>query len=54
MVITLAEADADFLSYVAGVKAAIVPADNADPDADPIGTGPYKYVSRSVQENIKL
>ncbi len=54
VVITLAEADADFLSYVAGVKAAIVPADNADPDADPIGTGPYKYVSRSVQENIKL
>lgn len=35
VVITLAEADADFLSYVAGVKAAIVPADNADPDADP-------------------
>ena len=54
VVITLAEADADFLSYVAGVKAAIVPADNTDPDADPIGTGPYKYVSRSVQENIKL
>lgn len=54
VVITLAEADPDFLSYVAGVKAAIVPADNADPDGSPIGTGPYQYVSRSVQENIKL
>lgn len=52
--ITLAEADPDFLSYVAGVKAAIVPADNDAPDGSPIGTGPYKYVSRSVQENIKL
>ncbi|MEE1251265.1 MAG: ABC transporter substrate-binding protein [Lachnospiraceae bacterium] len=54
IVITLAQADPDFLSYVAGVKAAIVPADNANSDNQPIGTGPYKYVSRSVQENIKM
>lgn len=54
VVITLAEADPDFLSYVAGVKAAIVPADNDNPDNQPIGTGPYKYVSRSVQENIVM
>jgi len=50
--ITLKERDPDFMSYVASVKAAITPAGQTDSDTNPIGTGPYKYVSRSVQENI--
>lgn len=31
---------------------AIIPAANENPDTNPIGTGPYKYVSRSPQENF--
>lgn len=54
IVITLAERDADFLSYIASVKAAILPAGQTDADTNPIGTGPYRYVSRSVQENIVM
>ena len=54
VVITLAERDADFLSYIASVKAAIMPAGQTDADTNPIGTGPYRYVSRSVQENIVM
>lgn len=50
--ITLKERDPDFMSYIASVKAAITPAGQTDSDTNPIGTGPYKYVSRSVQENI--
>ncbi len=52
--ITLSERDPDFMSYVASVKAAIMPAGQTDADTNPIGTGPYKYISRSVQENIKM
>lgn len=52
--ITLSERDPDFMSYVASVKAAIIPAGQTDVDTNPIGTGPYKYISRSVQENIKM
>ncbi len=51
VVITLKESNADFLSYL---TAQIIPASNADPDTVAIGTGPYKYVSRSPQENIIL
>ena len=47
--VTLVEGDTDFLAYF---TTAIIPKDNADPDTNPIGTGPYKYVSRSPQENI--
>jgi peptide/nickel transport system substrate-binding protein len=36
------------------IEAAIIPADNADPDANAIGTGPYKYVSRSPLTNVKM
>lgn len=49
IVVTLKEADTEFLAYM---TTAIIPASNADPDTNPIGTGPYKYVSRSPQENI--
>lgn len=52
--ITLKERDTDFMSYIASVKAAITPAGQTDSDTNPIGTGPYKYVSRSVQENIVM
>lgn len=49
VVITLKEADTEFLAYM---TTAIIPASNENPDTNPIGTGPYKYVSRSPQENF--
>jgi len=49
IVITLKEADTEFLAYM---TTAIIPASNENPDTNPIGTGPYKYVSRSPQENF--
>ena len=49
--VVLKESDTDFLP---NLTAAILPADNLDASAGPIGTGPYKYVSRSPQENIVL
>ncbi len=52
VVITLKEPDTDFLC---NMTTAILPADNIDNTAtNPIGTGPYMYVSRSPQENIVL
>lgn len=33
---------------------AVIPASNENPDTNPIGTGPYKYVSRSPQENFVI
>ena len=50
----LSEPDVDFPAYLAMVNAAIIPKDNANPDAIAIGTGPYKYESRSVLQNIIL
>ena len=50
--VVLKESDVDFPAYAASVNASIIPKDNATPDTTPIGTGPYKYVSRSPQENI--
>ena len=49
--IVLKESDTDFLP---NLTAAILPADHLDASTEPIGTGPYKYVSRSPQENIIL
>ena len=49
---TLKEPDSDFLAYVASVY--IVPDDYSDQATAPVGTGPFKYVSRSVQENLVL
>lgn len=51
IVIELKEPNPDFLQYM---TMAIIPKDNENPDTNPIGTGPYKYVSRSPQENIIL
>ncbi len=49
--VVLKDADTDFLP---NMVAAILPANNLDASVNPIGTGPYKYVSRSPQENIVL
>ena len=43
--------DTDFLAYMTN---AVIPASNENPDTNPIGTGPYKYVSRSPQENFVI
>ncbi len=51
IVITLPAANNDFLAYVSLVY--IIPKDSAEATAThPVGTGPFKFVSRSVQENI--
>lgn len=52
--IVLTQPSTDFIAGLADVNAAIVPASNTDPDKNAIGTGPYKYVSRSPQENFIL
>ena len=49
--ITLSEADAQFL---AACTSAVLPQSNADPEHNVIGTGPYKFVSRTPQESIIL
>ena len=50
VVIKLKEPNIEFLALL---TAAIIP-DGSDPTTAPIGTGPFKYVSRSPQENIIL
>lgn len=49
--IVLKEKNTDFLSYM---TLAVIPQANENPAVNPIGTGPYKYVSRSPQENIVM
>ncbi|MDO4292899.1 MAG: ABC transporter substrate-binding protein [Eubacteriales bacterium] len=49
--IVLKEGDTDFLPYL---TVAIIPESNQDPEGNPIGTGPYKFVSRTPQESIVL
>ncbi|KIR03254.1 Dipeptide-binding ABC transporter, periplasmic substrate-binding component [Lachnospiraceae bacterium TWA4] len=51
VVITLKEANTEFISFL---SEAIIPASNKNPETNPIGTGPFKYVSRSAQENVVL
>jgi peptide/nickel transport system substrate-binding protein len=41
--------DSEFLTQL---TVAIIPASNEHPETTPIGTGPYKYVSSSPQENF--
>lgn len=50
--IKLKKASVEFLSYVANVY--IAPADYEDQATAPVGTGPFKFVSRAVQENVVL
>lgn len=52
--IVLKESDTEFDAELANVTAAIIPASNTEPDTKPVGTGPYRYVSRSPQEKIEL
>jgi peptide/nickel transport system substrate-binding protein len=52
VVITLSEANPDFLSYAAMVY--IVPDDYTEQATSPVGTGPFRFVSRSVQESMVL
>lgn len=52
--IVLKTPDSDFPASLADVNASIVPASNEQPDSVAIGTGPYRYVSRSPQENFIL
>lgn len=52
VVITLSEADTNFISYAAMVH--IVPDDYTEQATAPVGTGPFKFVSRSVQESVVL
>lgn len=51
IVITLKEANTEFL---ANMTTAIIPASNEDTQGNPIGTGPYKYVSWTPQEEVIL
>lgn len=48
-IITLVEPDTEFIAYM---TTAIIPKANQNPDTNPIGTGPYMFVSRSPQENF--
>ena len=48
--VVLKAADSDFLSYM---TLAITPEDHAD-GADPVGTGPFKFISRAAQQNLVL
>ncbi|MBP5153799.1 MAG: ABC transporter substrate-binding protein [Lachnospiraceae bacterium] len=50
VVITLKQRDGDFLAYAASVY--IVPSGYDKLDTEPVGTGPFRYVSRKVQEEI--
>ena len=49
--ITLREPNSEFLSYL---TTAILPADYDQQDTAPVGTGPFKFVSRAAQDNIVL
>lgn len=47
--VTLKEADTEFLAYMTN---AVIPKDYDNQAKQPIGTGPFEYVSRSPQENL--
>ena len=49
--ITIAEPSNEFISYM---TTAILPADYDQQDTAPVGTGPFKFVSRAAQDNIVL
>ena len=49
--IKLKEPNAEFLAYM---TTAIIPKSNQDPGTNPIGTGPYKFVSHTPQESFVM
>ena len=52
LTITLSEPSNEFLAAV--MNAYIIPAGYTDQETAPVGTGPYKFVSRSVQDSLVL
>ena len=49
--ITISEPSNEFISYM---TTAIIPADYDQQDTAPVGTGPFKFVSRAAQDNLVL
>ncbi len=49
--ITISEPSNEFISYM---TTAILPADYDKQDTDPVGTGPFKFVSRTAQDSVVL
>lgn len=47
--VTIAQRDLEFISYM---MVAIIPAGYADQATAPVGTGPFRFVSRTPQENF--
>ncbi len=52
VVITISEGNIEFLASLATTNAAIIPEDYADQTTAPVGTGPFRFVSRAPQENF--
>ena len=50
VVITLSEGNTEFLASLVTTYAAIIPADYTEQATQPVGTGPFKFASRSPQE----
>ncbi len=51
VVFTIAHPDGEFLNYL---TVAVVPEDYTEQDTKPVGTGPFKFVSRSAQDSVVL
>ena len=52
LTVTLSEPSNEFLAYI--MNAYILPAGYEDLETAPVGTGPYKFVSRAVQDSLVL
>jgi peptide/nickel transport system substrate-binding protein len=52
IIVTLSEPNSDFLAYVSNTY--ITPADYTEQATAPVGTGPFQFVSYSVQESLVL
>lgn len=51
IVVTLSQPDSDFLSYM---TLAILPDGYTEQDTAPVGTGPFRFVSRTAQDSLLL
>lgn len=49
--VTIAQRDLEFISYM---TAAIIPADYENQDTAPVGTGPFRFVSRTPQQDFVM
>ena len=54
VVITLREGDTEFLATLATSNVAVIPKDYDQQATAPVGTGPFRFVSRSPQENFVM